>query len=928
MQTGHHSRRCDDKSTCEKCQKRHPTCLHDDKFNEVSKYQRPNHSKRDESSKEKMDEEEIAAAAITNAVRQVDSNTQTSTIIPVWVSSTNEPDHEILVYALLDTQSDTTFILDEVAQELNTNKENVSLQLSTMSARVTVIPCQKLKNLQVRGYNSDKRIPLPSVFTREYIPANKSHIPTSETALKWLHLEQLADKIPPPLDCEVGLLIGYNCQQALLPKEIISGEENHPYAQRTDLGWSIVGCSYTVKDYGDAIGISHRTIMRQVMPTVKPSFELKNEVHFVCRTHVKEVVSTDIIRALELDFTDHSTDDNPVSQEDILFLSKVREGIRQKEDGHFELPLPFKTDKPSLPDNKQWRHVNSENNPADHASRGLSVAQLKDSNWLKGPDFLWQRDFPHEEETVGEIEITDPELRKSHVHTIKTKEVNVMVNRLTKFSDWSRVVRAVARLKRFVREFKGVQPRTNEATSLEERKEAEIIVIKLVQEEAFAEDIQRFKLQKDDTLNKRNKLRQLNAFLDKEGVLRVGGRLSQSSLHHDIKHPAILPKKSHLSDLIVKHYHERVYHQGRGMTMNELRANGIWILGCGSVVSSHIYKCVKCRRYRRTTEVQKMADLPEERTEASPPFTYCGIDCFGPFIVKEGRKELKRYGLLFTCLCSRAVHIETLDDLTTDAFMNALRVFIAIRGPVRQLRCDQGTNFMGARREFSELLKGMDQERLRAISCEFVVNVPSASHMGGVWERQIRTIRSILTAMLDNSASRLDTTTLRTFLYETMAIINSRPLSVEHLHDPTGPEPLTPNHILTMKSSVILPPPGKFSNEDLYLRKRWRRVQFLANEFWQRWKREYLLNLQQRKKWQRTSRNSQVNDIVILHNDGAQRNEWKLARVVETYPSADGIVRKLKLLLSDTTFVKEKPHTRSVYLERPIHKVVTLIEAN
>lgn len=299
-----------------------------------------------------------------------------------------------------------------------------------------------------------------------------------------------------------------------------------------------------------------------------------------------------------------------------------------------------------------------------------------------------------------------------------------------------------------------------------------------------------------------------------------------------------------------------------------------------------------------------MADLPEERTEESPPFTYCGIDCFGPFIVKEGRKELKRYGLLFTCLCSRAVHIETLDDLTTDAFINALRVFISIRGPVRQLRCDQGTNFMGARREFSELLKGMDQER------------------------QIRTIRSILTTMLDKSASRLDTTTLRTFLYETMAIINSRPLSVEHLHDPTGPEPLTPNHILTMKSSVIFPPPGKFSKDDLYLRKRWRRVQFLANEFWQRWKREYILNLQQRKKWQRTSRNSQVNDIVILQDDNAQRNEWKLARVVETYLSADGIVRKLKLLVSDTRIFKGKLHTRSVFLERFIHKVVTLIEAN
>ena len=106
--------------------------------------------------------------------------------------------------------------------------------------------------------------------------------------------------------------------------------------------------------------------------------------------------------------------------------------------------------------------------------------------------------------------------------------------------------------------------------------------------------------------------------------------------------------------------------------MKELHASGVWILGCGNVVSSLIFKCVKCRRYRRATEVQQMADLPEERTETSPPFTYCGIECFGPFSVKEGRKEMKRYGLLFTCLCSRAVHIETLDDLTTDTFLNAL----------------------------------------------------------------------------------------------------------------------------------------------------------------------------------------------------------------------------------------------------------------
>ena len=173
--------------------------------------------------------------------------------------------------------------------------------------------------------------------------------------------------------------------------------------------------------------------------------------------------------------------------------------------------------------------------------------------------------------------------------------------------------------------------------------------------------------------------------------------------------------------------------------------------------------------------------------------------------------------------------MEMLDDMTIDAFINALRAFIAIRGSVCQLRSDQGTNFVGARREFAELTKGMSGERVKALGCEFVRNPPAASHMGGIWERQIRTIRSVLTAILDKSAQRLDGSSLRTLFYEVMAIVNSRPLTVENLSDPSAPEPLTPNHILTMKSTVILPPPGQFVKEDLYLQKRWRKVQYLAN---------------------------------------------------------------------------------------------------
>ena len=154
---------------------------------------------------------------------------------------------------------------------------------------------------------------------------------------------------------------------------------------------------------------------------------------------------------------------------------------------------------------------------------------------------------------------------------------------------------------------------------------------------------------------------------------------------------------------------------------------------------------------------------------------------------------------------------------------------------------------MGARNELSKTLKEMDKDRVAAYlaekQCDLVMNVPDASHMGGVWERQIRTVRSVMTWVLSKSAGRLDDASLRTFFYEAMSIINSRPLTIDSISDPKGEEPLTPNHLLTMKTSVPLPPPGKFEAEDLYAKKRWRRVQYLSEQFWCRWKKEYLANI-------------------------------------------------------------------------------------
>ena len=139
-----------------------------------------------------------------------------------------------------------------------------------------------------------------------------------------------------------------------------------------------------------------------------------------------------------------------------------------------------------------------------------------------------------------------------------------------------------------------------------------------------------------------------------------------------------------------------------------------------------------------------------------------------------------------------------------------------------------------------------------------------------------------------------------------MAIVNSRPLTVSTINDPTAPEPLTPNHILTMKSAIPLPPPGDFRKEDMYLRKRWRRVQFLVEQFWFRWKKEYLHNITLRQKWHTPRRNLMVGDVVLIADQGTNCNEWPLGRVIEAYKEDDGLVRKVKLSIGSRELDKKE----------------------
>ena len=152
---------------------------------------------------------------------------------------------------------------------------------------------------------------------------------------------------------------------------------------------------------------------------------------------------------------------------------------------------------------------------------------------------------------------------------------------------------------------------------------------------------------------------QLDPFLDDDGFLKVGGWLKRGDFSVAIKHPVILPRQSHVTDLLIRHYHNDCNHGGRGMTLNNLRQHGYWIIGGFAAAASLINKCVLCRRSRGVLMTQKMADLPQDRLSEAPPFSYSGVDVFGPFLIKERCSFLKQYGLLFTCLSSRAIHLES-----------------------------------------------------------------------------------------------------------------------------------------------------------------------------------------------------------------------------------------------------------------------------
>ncbi|XP_033624666.1 uncharacterized protein LOC117288077 [Asterias rubens] len=440
---------------------------------------------------------------------------------------------------------------------------------------------------------------------------------------------------------------------------------------------------------------------------------------------------------------------------------------------------------------EQWRHVPTLKNPADIASRGISP-KVDPTLWFHGPAFLWEPESKWPKtDIIKELPAKDPEVKRVHATTLKFHEGSAYLDQwISQFSSWRKLKTTVAWLMRAQGLFKQ---------------------------------------------------RQLSRVEPKAAVPSPWTNWRQQAPRSSNMSSRAAPL---LSRLILIAAHQRVGHLGASSKITELRRK-YWIPRASLLVRSIIARCVPCRRYRGRLQIQKMADLPEERLEPDQPaFTRSGVDYFGPFEIKRGRSVLKRYGLIFTCMASRAVHLEVAQDLSANSCINAVRRFAA-RRTVKFMRSDNGTYLVGAEREMREDIEKWNQamidSSLKQLGIQWEFNCPLASHHGGAWERLIRITRKVLYGVMKEQPIKLDDEGLQTLFCEVEDILNSRPITTtSNSHD--DEEALTPNHLLRPDSNKRLPP-GIFVKEDLYLMKKWRQVQYLTNVFWRRWSREYLVRL-------------------------------------------------------------------------------------
>ena len=498
--------------------------------------------------------------------------------------------------------------------------------------------------------------------------------------------------------------------------------------------------------------------------------------------------------------------------------------------------------------------------------------------FLKLPEEQWpvQTARLHREEDMERRQV-------NAVSSVLYADVGKVID-VKKFSSWRRLIRVTAWLKRLAEK---IRLRRNTLSGREgplmpeELKKAEMSWIRSAQRDLKSR-------------MKNGEFKTLSPFVDDKGIIRVGGRIDKAILSYEEKHPVLLPNEHRISLLITSHMHNHG-HPGVATTTAKIRRK-YWILKASKLSKAVKFKCVTCREMAHKAETQLMADLPVLRlAPQTPPFYYTACDYFGPFSVKIGRnKKAQHYGVIFTCLNTRAVHLEMAVDLTTMEFIQVLRRFFSIRGYPAVLLSDNGSQMVGAARELREMVQSLDSHQLCDYCAErgirWIFTTPAAPHQNGCAEALVKSCKRALKKAIGEQV--LTPFELYTCLLEVGNLVNQRPIG-RVPNDPDDGKYLCPNDMLLGRATSEVPQ-GPF-NDTKNPRRRVEFVQKIVDSFWHRWSRDVLPALVTRKAWHTERRNVEVDDLVVMADNNAIRGKWTIGRVIEVHPRTDGRVRNVKV---------------------------------
>lgn len=547
----------------------------------------------------------------------------------------------------------------------------------------------------------------------------------------------------------------------------------------------------------------------------------------------------------------------------------------------------------SLTESSDWYHINTHENPADLISRGESCNSLSNSDlWWYGPDFLLRNSSEWNFNKVNVASCDIPELRTVSVVSIKVEFISMEL--INKYSSISHILRVMAYVLRFISNLKSKQ-KVYGPISAREMDEALIKLVRDVQKLCFSNEY--FALANNKELSKGSKILSLNPFMH-NSLIRVGGRIINSNQSFNKRHPILLPHSHRLTELIIENEHKLAMHCGAQALLCNVREQ-FWPISGRNICKKVIKKCIICFKARPVPAEYLMGDLPDVRVNRSHPFLNVGVDYGGPFLLKDrstrGAKITKAYICLFICMCTKAVHIELVSELTTRAFLATLNRFVSRRGKPLNIFSDNGLNFVGANNEIGrmyEFLKGESTEIANQLVSQHRIQwhfIPARSPtFGGIWEAGIKSAKFHIKRVINNHSMTFEE--FNTVLTKIESILNSRPLC-PLTSDPNDLTALTPAHFLIGRSLVAVPEVSMVDVSENRLNK-YQRIQAMYQQYWCRWQKEYLAELQTRTKWkQRSNEILKIGSLVLVKHERAAVQEWLLGRVTALHPGKDGITR-------------------------------------